>query len=159
MLSSMTIQENLAFSQRRGLARRFKYCSSKPTASHFIESLKPLGMKLEDRLEEEVQNLSGGQRQALSLVMTTMAPSKILLLDEHTAALDPKVAAQIMEITERLVQEKGLATLMVTHNMAHALKYGTRTLVMHEGKIIQELSLAEKKSLKPADLMTLFEKY
>ena len=140
---SMTIEENLAISlmrsRRSGLRRGV---SNAPPASVMRAQLERLGMGLEDRLGAEVNKLSGGQRQAMSLLMATVAEPSLLLLDEHTAALDPKVAATIMDLTAAIVAERELTTLMVTHNMELALRYGDRLVMMHAGRIVLDLDAA-----------------
>jgi putative ABC transport system ATP-binding protein len=123
---------------------------------YFRKKLADIGIGLEDRLSDKIGLLSGGQRQAISLVMATLQPSKILLLDEHTAALDPKMERLILELTQRLIQEKQLTALMITHCMAQALEFGTRTLVMHQGKIVRDLKETERNTLQASDLMTFF---
>ena len=153
---SMTIEENLAIalmrSQRSGLRRGV----TKRRRAYMREQLQPLGMGLEDRLKAEVNKLSGGQRQALSLVMATIAEPRLLLLDEHTAALDPKVAATIMDLTGAIVAEKHLTTLMVTHNMELALRWGDRLIMMHAGCIVLDLDAEQKKTLGVSDLIAKF---
>lgn len=156
-IGNMTIEENMAFALGRGASRSLLPFSTKTRRILFQEQLKVLGMGLENRLWDLVGNLSGGQRQALSLIMATLTPSKVLLLDEHTAALDPKMANLIMELTERIVRQKGLTTLMITHNLSHALQYGDRLMILKDGKVFQELSLTEKQKLTPVDLVNLFE--
>ena len=123
----------------------------------YRERLATLGLGLEDRLTDKVGPLSGGQRQALTLLMATLKEPDVLLLDEHTAALDPKTAAKVLELTERLVEENGLTTLMVTHNMADAIRMGNRLVMMSEGRIIYDVRGQEKASLHRSDLMAKFE--
>ena len=120
--------------------------------------LKELGLGLEDRLTTKVGTLSGGQRQALTLLMATLQRPKLLLLDEHTAALDPQTAARVMDLTDRLVQENHLTTLMITHNMRDAIRYGNRLLMLHNGRIVLDISGEEKARLTVADLMDMFRK-
>ncbi len=122
----------------------------------FVDILKPLGLGLEDRLDARVSLLSGGQRQALTLVMATMERPKLLLLDEHTAALDPRTAENILELTKSIVQEQRLTTLMITHNMHQALTTGDRTLMMDEGKIVLDLTAEEQEDMTVQDLIDMF---
>ncbi len=152
----MTIEENLAMAYLRGQKRGLSCAVNRKRTERFAEVLKDLGLGLENRLEVPVGTLSGGQRQALALVMATIARPKLLLLDEHTAALDPKAAGLVMSITRRLVESHGLTTLMITHNMEQALKYGNRLIMMHRGKIILDISEEEKKKLSVPDLIAKF---
>ncbi len=155
-VGSLTVADNLAFALQRGKKRALTLSSTAERRALFIEKLRHLGMGLEDRLDDLVQDLSGGQRQVLSLVMATLNPSQVLLLDEHTAALDPKTAEMVMLVTNRLIRENGITALMVTHNMKNAIQYGDRTLLLQDGAIARELSPEDKKSLSPAELITLF---
>ena len=152
----LTVAENLALAQKRGLSRLFRLALTAQKKAHFKELLKSLNLGLETRLNTMISLLSGGQRQAVSLLMATQSPLKILLLDEHTAALDPKTAESVMNITNELVQTKKLTTLMVTHSLHQALDFGTRTIMLHEGKIIYDVRGEERKSLTPQDLLKRF---
>jgi len=154
---NMTIEENLAIAYRRGKRRTLRWGISKPEREFFFEELKSLGLGLEERSKTKVGTLSGGQRQALTLLMATIQKPLILLLDEHTAALDPKTAKIVLELTNRIVEENKLTTLMVTHNMKDALKSGNRLMMMHEGNIILDVGGDEKASLTVPDLLKLFE--
>ena len=122
-----------------------------------IEKLKELGLGLEDRISTTVGLLSGGQRQALTLLMSTIVTPKLLLLDEHTAALDPKTAASVMDITERIVKENHITTLMITHNMKQALEYGNKTIILNEGKIVKVLEGEERKNTTVDDLLNMYD--
>ncbi len=153
---SMTIEENLAISLLRSRRSRLRRGVTNPRRAIMREQLGPLGMGLEKRLGAQVLKLSGGQRQALSLLMATIAEPSLLLLDEHTAALDPKVAATIMELTAAIVRERGLTTLMVTHNMDLALRYGDRLIMMHAGRLVLDIDRAQKETLTVADLVAKF---
>ncbi len=153
----MWIEENLAFALRRGKNRSFKWGISNKEREQFKELLRPLNLGLEDRLDSKVGLLSGGQRQALTLLMATIKKPSLLLLDEHTAALDPKTAKTVLDMTERIVTENHLTTLMVTHNMNDAIKYGNRLIMMDHGHIILDISGEEKKNLKVPDLLAKFE--
>lgn len=153
----LTVAENLALAYGRAHKMGFKFALTTKKQRLFKDKLADLSMGLENRLLDKMGLLSGGQRQAVSLVMATLQPSKVLLLDEHTAALDPKMADIIMKMTHRLVEEHALTTFMVTHSMAQALQYGNRTLVMQEGAIVKDLSFEMKKQLKPIDLIQYFE--
>lgn len=155
--ANMEIQENLALAFRRGKKRGLGWGISKEEKIKFMEDLKILDLGLETRLTSKVGLLSGGQRQALTLLMATLQKPKLLLLDEHTAALDPKTAKKVLDITEQIVESNKLTALMVTHNMKNAIQYGNRLIMMHEGKIIYDVSGEEKKNLKVADLLAKFE--
>ena len=139
-MENMTIEENMSFAYKRGQNRLFSQHLTSKRRAFYREKLAILGMGLENRLEELVANLSGGQRQALSLIMAIMADSKILLLDEMTAALDPKMAEKVMHIANKIVTEEKRTTLMITHNLAHALEYGGRILILGDGKIQKEFN-------------------
>jgi len=154
--SQLTIGENLALASHRGRARSLKNALSGTTRSEFQSALKSLNLGLENRLDTSMAMLSGGQRQAVSLLMATLSPLKILLLDEHTAALDPKTSRFVMDVTQQIVKEKGLTALMVTHSLSHALQYGTRTIMLHESKLIYDVSGKERNKLTPQDLMHQF---
>lgn len=156
--ASMTIEENLAMALRRGKRRGLRWGITRQERAQFREQLATLELGLENRLKTKVGLLSGGQRQALTLLMATMLRPKLLLLDEHTAALDPKTAQKVLYLTDKIVTENSLTTLMVTHNMRDAIKYGNRTIMLHEGKIIIDLNAEEKKRLKVEDLIKLFER-
>ncbi len=154
---NMEIEENLALAYRRGKKRGLRWGITKEEKKQYIEELKILDLGLETRLTSKVGLLSGGQRQALTLLMATLQKPKLLLLDEHTAALDPKTAKKVLDITEQIVESNKLTALMVTHNMKNAIQYGNRLIMMHEGKIIYDVSGEEKKNLKVADLLAKFE--
>lgn len=155
-MEQMTIEENMSFAYLRGQKRGLTPHQNKARRQLFADKLALLGMGLENRLDDFVGNLSGGQRQALSLIMAIVAKSKILLLDEITAALDPKIADNVMKIAAHVIAEEKLTTMMVTHNMHHALQYGERTLLLSQGKIIKEFSRREKDSLMPQELIAEF---
>ena len=154
--AGMQIEENLALAQRRGRHRTLRPGIRKEEREQYRLLLKELGLGLETRLSAKVGTLSGGQRQALTLLMATLQKPKLLLLDEHTAALDPKTAAKVMEITERIVREGHLTTLMITHNMRDAIQYGNRLIMLHEGKIILDISGDQKKNLTVPELLARF---
>lgn len=156
--AGMMIEENLAIASRRGEFPGLRWSSSSEQQERFYEMLKSLELGLEDRMTAHVGLLSGGQRQALTLLMATIKRPKLLLLDEHTAALDPKTAAKVLELTERIVKRDSLTTLMITHNMRDALRFGNRLIMMHEGHILVDVSGEEKKNLTIRDLLELFEK-
>mgnify|MGYP001288023360 CR=1 FL=1 len=153
----MTIAENLAMATRRGQRRGLTQALHKSFLKEFADRVKPLNMKLEERLENPIGKLSGGQRQALTLLMATWRKPKLLLLDEHTAALDPKTAARVIQLTEEVVKKEKLTTLMVTHSMQQAVNLGNRILMMHNGKIAYDFSEDDKKRLKVNDLLALFD--
>lgn len=155
--ADMEIQENLALAYRRGKKRSFSWGITKNEKEQYVELLKTLDLGLETRLTSKVGLLSGGQRQALTLLMATLIKPKLLLLDEHTAALDPKTAKKVLEITEHIVNSHSLTTLMVTHNMKDAIEYGNRLIMMYDGKIIFDIEGEEKKQLKVKDLLAKFE--
>lgn len=152
----MEIAENLAIAARRGTKRKLKWGCRKAEREVYKKMLANLELGLEDRLSTKVGLLSGGQRQAVTLLMATMNKPKLLLLDEHTAALDPKTAAKVLELTDRIVNENKLTTLMITHNMQDAIDHGNRLIMMHEGKIIIDVSGEEKAKLTVPDLLGLF---
>ena len=156
--ADMQIEENLALAARRGKRRTLRVGITSKERAEYKELLKILGLGLENRLTAKVGLLSGGQRQALTLLMATLKKPKLLLLDEHTAALDPKTAKKVLEITEEFVSKDKLTTLMITHNMHDAIEYGNRLIMMHEGKIIIDVSGEEKKNLTIPQLLGLFEK-
>ena len=156
--ADMEIQENLAMANRRGFHRGMKWGIKNDEKQMFMERLKKLELGLEERMSSKVGLLSGGQRQALTLLMATLQKPKLLLLDEHTAALDPKTAKKVLEITKEIVEEQQLTTLMVTHNMKDAIHYGNRLIMLHEGKIIFDIRGEEKSNLKVVDLLHMFER-
>lgn len=155
--ATMQIAENMALASRRGKKRTLKTGITKEEKAKYHELLKELGLGLEERMTTKVGLLSGGQRQALTLLMATMNKPRILLLDEHTAALDPKTAAKVLETTNRIVSKYNLTTFMVTHNMKDALALGNRLIMMNEGKIILDVKGEEKKKLSVEDLLKIFE--
>ncbi len=155
--ATMGIEENLALANRRGKVRSLMPGIRRQEREEYRELLKILGLGLEDRLTSKVGLLSGGQRQALTLLMATLKKPKLLLLDEHTAALDPKTAAKVLETTETIVNRDHLTTLMITHNMRDAIAHGNRLIMMMDGKIILDIRGEEKKKLTVADLMHQFE--
>ncbi len=154
----MEIAENLAIAARRGTKRRFVKGVRKAERETYKKLLADLELGLEDRLSAKVGLLSGGQRQAVTLLMATLQRPKLLLLDEHTAALDPKTAAKVLELTDKIVAENKLTTLMITHNMRDAITHGNRLIMMHEGRVIVDVSGEEKKKLTVEDLLGLFAK-
>ena len=156
--ATMNIEENMALAFRRGKTRGLKWGITASERDQYREHLKSLGLGLEDRMASKVGLLSGGQRQALTLLMATLQAPKLLLLDEHTAALDPKTAAKVLEITQKIVDEQHLTAMMVTHNMKDAIAIGNRLIMMNEGKIVVDVSGEEKSKLTRRDLMGLFEK-
>jgi putative ABC transport system ATP-binding protein len=155
--ASMEIQENLALAKRRGKTRLLKPGITRDERDEYREFLKILDLGLEDRLTSKVGLLSGGQRQALTLLMATLQKPKLLLLDEHTAALDPKTAAKVLDTTEKIVSRDHLTTLMITHNMKDAIAHGNRLIMMMDGRIILDISGEEKKKLTVRDLLAQFE--
>lgn len=155
--AGMQIQENLALAYRRGEKRGLSWGINNREKEEYKEALKILNLGLENRMTSKVGLLSGGQRQALTLLMATLKKPKLLLLDEHTAALDPKTAKNVLELTEKIVEQSELTALMVTHNMKDAINIGNRLIMMHEGKIIYDVKGDEKKNLKVADLLEKFE--
>ena len=152
----MWLEENLALALRRGQKRGLKWGISKEERALFKEKLQSLGLGLEDRLSVKAGLLSGGQRQALTLLMAALRKPKLLLLDEHTAALDPATAAKVLEITGQIVEEDQLTTLMITHNMRDAITFGSRLIMMHQGKIILDIAGEEKKHLSVPELLERF---
>ena len=155
--ATMSIEENMAIAARRGEHRGFRWGISKKEREEYKSRLKVLGLGLEERLKSKVGLLSGGQRQAITLLMAALKKPKLLLLDEHTAALDPKTAAKVLEISDKIIAENGLTAMMVTHNMKDAIAHGNRLIMMHEGRIIYDVSGEEKKKLSVADLLAKFE--
>ena len=154
---AMTIEENLSIAYRRGKTRTLKWGTNRKERAFFKEQLETLGLGLESRMDVKAGTLSGGQRQALTLLMATIQKPHVLLLDEHTAALDPKTAKIVLEITEKVVKENQLTTLMVTHNMRDALKSGNRLMMMHEGNAVLDVKGEEKQGLTVPDLLKMFE--
>lgn len=155
--AGMQIEENLALAARRGAKRFLKPGITQKEREYYKERLASLGLGLEARLTSKVGLLSGGQRQALTLLMATLKKPRLLLLDEHTAALDPKTAAKVLDATDRIVGEDQLTTLMITHNMKDAIVHGNRLIMMYEGHIIYDVAGEEKKNLKVSDLLAKFE--
>lgn len=155
--AGMQIEENLAIAARRNRRPTLAWSARSNQREQFREMLASLGLGLEDRLESKVGLLSGGQRQAVTLLMATMAEPKLLLLDEHTAALDPKTAAKVLELTNTIVTEQKLTAIMITHNMKDALALGNRLVMLHDGHIIIDIAGEEKKNLKVSDLLRMFE--
>jgi putative ABC transport system ATP-binding protein len=153
---SMTILENLSMADNKGKRFGLTPGVNRRRIREYQDMLAPLGLGLEDKLGVQVGALSGGQRQTLALLMATMTPLDFLILDEHTAALDPKTAEVVMQLTDRVVHEKQLTTLMVTHNLRHAVEYGDRLLMMHEGRVVLDKQGAEKQAMKVEDLLGLF---
>jgi len=156
--ATMQIEENLALAARRGLHRTLRWSIRPKEREMYKKELSRLGLGLENRLTARVGLLSGGQRQSLTLLMSALRTPKLLLLDEHTAALDPKTAAKVLEITEEIVSEKHLTAMMVTHNMADAIRLGNRLIMMDSGRIVVDVAGEEKKKLTKMDLMQMFEK-
>ena len=156
--ATMQIEENLALAARRGKARGLKIGITKEEREQYKEQLKILDLGLEERLTAKVGLLSGGQRQALTLLMATLRQPKLLLLDEHTAALDPKTAAKVLEATQKIVEKNNLTTLMITHNMRDAITYGNRLIMMYDGHVVVDVSGEEKKNLTVEQLLSLFSK-
>lgn len=155
--ATMEIQENLALALRRGKKRTLRPGIRQEEKQQYREHLSILGLGLEDRMTTKVGLLSGGQRQALTLLMATLQKPKLLLLDEHTAALDPKTAAKVLETTDRIVNKDHLTTIMITHNMKDAISHGNRLIMMWEGNIIYDVAGEEKKNLQVSDLLKKFE--
>ena len=156
--ATMQIEENLALAARRGKARTLRPGITKADREEYIERLKILDLGLENRLTSKVGLLSGGQRQALTLLMASLRKPKLLLLDEHTAALDPKTAAKVLDATEKIVTRDHLTTLMITHNMKDAIQHGNRLIMMYNGHIVIDVSGEEKKKLTVPQLLELFSK-
>ena len=156
--ADMTIEENLAMAARRGKKRTLRWYITAKERKEYKELLSQLELGLESRLTHKVGLLSGGQRQALTLLMATLQKPKILLLDEHTAALDPKTAAKVLELSAKLIQDNNLTAMMVTHNMNDAIKYGNRLIMMNEGRILYEVGGEQKQQLQKEDLIALFAK-
>ncbi len=155
--AGMQIEENLALAHRRGRRRGLKWGVTNEEREVFYEELKILGLGLEERMTSKVGLLSGGQRQALTLLMATLQKPKLLLLDEHTAALDPKTAKTVLDLTNHIIEEEHLTALMVTHNMKDAIRMGNRLIMMQDGRVIYDVAGEEKKNLKVSDLMAKFQ--
>ena len=155
---NMQLEENLALAMRRGQRRGLGWGVTKAEREVYREKLKTLNLGLEDRMTVKVGLLSGGQRQALTLLMASLQKPKLLLLDEHTAALDPKTAAKVLELSDRIVEENHLTTMMVTHNMKDAIAHGNRLIMMYDGRIVIDVSGEEKKKLTVPQLLELFSK-
>ena len=155
--ATMQIEENLALAARRGHSRGLHIGITRAEREQYREQLKMLDLGLEDRLTSKVGLLSGGQRQALTLLMATLQKPQLLLLDEHTAALDPKTAHKVLTISDKIVRENHLTTLMITHNMKDAIKYGNRLIMMYEGHVIYDVQGEEKANLHVSDLLAKFE--
>ena len=155
---SMNILENMSIADNKGKPFNLGRGTNKAKIEYYKDLLRPLNLGLEDKMYTQVGSLSGGQRQALSLLMSTMTPIEFLILDEHTAALDPKTAEIIMQLTDKIVKEKQLTTIMVTHNLRYAVEYGNRLVMMHEGNVIMDKSGDEKKAVETEEIMTIFNK-
>lgn len=153
---NMTILENMSIADNKGKKFDLRRGVNKAKIESYRDMLRPLNLGLEDKMHTKVSNLSGGQRQALALLMSTMTPIDFLILDEHTAALDPKTAEIIMELTDQIVKEKKITTIMVTHNLRYAVEYGNRLLMMHEGEIVFDKSGKEKEKVKIEEIMHIF---
>lgn len=153
---SMTILENMSLADNKGKMFSLGRGTNKARIDFYREQLRQLNLGLEDRMDTKVGVLSGGQRQAMSLLMSTMTPIEFLILDEHTAALDPKTAEMIMELTDKVVKEKNLTTIMVTHNLRYAIEYGNRLLMMHQGEAVLDKKGAEKDAMAVDDILKLF---
>lgn len=156
--SRLTIEENMAIAYRRGLSRGLSWGVKDSERKIFKEALKELGLGLENRMKVDTQFLSGGQRQALTLLMASLVKPKVLLLDEHTAALDPKTSDMVMRLTKKIVEKDQLTALMITHNMENAIEYGNRLIMLHQGRIVVDVGGEEKANLTVQDLMDLFHK-
>lgn len=154
----MTILENMSLADNKGKPFDLRRGTNKRRIDFYREELKQLNLGLEDKLSVKVGSLSGGQRQAMALLMSTMTPIEFLILDEHTAALDPKTAETIMELTDKIVKEKELTTIMVTHNLRYAVEYGNRLLMMHQGECILDKAGAEKQAVHTEDILDVFNK-
>ncbi len=152
----MQVEENLALALRRGQRRGLRWGVTAGEKAQYRELLKPLGLGLEDRMSTKVGLLSGGQRQALTLLMASLKKPKLLLLDEHTAALDPATSQTVLELTDRIVGDDGLTAMMITHNMSNAIRHGNRLIMMNDGKIIFDIKGEEKKRLTKHDLVNMF---
>jgi len=157
VIDDFTIEENMAFAYLRGQKRGLHWFRSQQRRKIFQQKLGILEMNLENRLSDRAKMLSGGQKQALSLIMATLASPEVLLLDEHTSALDPKMAERIMEIAEKIVRTEKITTLMISHNISHLHKYGDRILTLDQGKIVRDFSQKEKAALTRSDLKSFYE--
>lgn len=155
--ATMDIEENMALAYRRGEKRTLRWGIGKAEREEYRRKLETLGLGLEDRMTSKVGLLSGGQRQAITLLMASLKQPKLLLLDEHTAALDPKTAAKVLEISDKIIAQNHLTAMMVTHNMKDAIAHGNRLIMMHEGRVIYDVSGEEKKKLQVKDLLAKFE--
>jgi len=155
--ADLTLEENMSVAGMRGASRGLTPALSKDLKIKFQTHLSELEIDLETRLKDKASSLSGGQRQALSLVMATLQESKILLLDEHTSALDPKIGQIIMDLTDKIIKKQRLTALMITHSMTQALDYGDRTIMMYHGEIVRDMIGTERKSLTPSDLIKYFD--
>ena len=153
---NMTILENMALADNKGKLYGLRRGTNKARIEYYREQLAQLGLGLEDKMDVKVGSLSGGQRQAMALLMSTMTPIEFLILDEHTAALDPKTAELIMQLTDKIVKEKQLTTIMVTHNLRYAVEYGKRLVMMHNGHMILDKKGKEKEDMAIDDILTLF---
>lgn len=156
--ATMGIQENMALAMRRGKVHGLAWGTSERERAQYKQMVADLGLGLENRLSSRVGLLSGGQRQAITLLMASLKKPKLLLLDEHTAALDPKTADKVLALSEKIIQENALTAIMVTHNMKAAIAHGNRLIMMHEGRVIIDVSGEEKKKLTVEDLLEMFEK-
>ncbi|MEC4720001.1 ABC transporter ATP-binding protein [Noviherbaspirillum sp. CPCC 100848] len=154
----LTIEENMALAYRRGQHRGLGFSLNRAMRDEFREKLRILNLGLENRLADRIGLLSGGQRQAVSLLMASLKPSRILLLDEHTAALDPKTAAFVLELTAKIVEQQKLTAMMVTHSMRQALDFGSRTVMLHEGRVVLDVAGKEREGLDVPDLLRMFER-
>ena len=154
----MTILENMSIADNKGKAYNLSRGVNKAKVENYREMLRPLNLGLEDKMGVQVGSLSGGQRQALALLMATMTPIDFLILDEHTAALDPKTAEIIMELTDKVVKEKQVTTIMVTHNLRYAVEYGSRLIMMHEGNVILDKAGEEKRLIDTEQIMGIFNR-
>ena len=155
---ALSIEENMALAYSRGRKRGLSFALNKENRELFREKLSILKLGLENRLTDRIGLLSGGQRQAVSLLMASLQPSKILLLDEHTAALDPKTAAFVLELTDKIIEENQLTAMMVTHSMRQALDHGSRTVMLHQGKVVLDVSGQQRAGMDVSDLLNLFER-
>ena len=153
----MSIMENLGLAYSRGKRMSLSKAIRKKDHQYFFERLKALNLGLEERMTQPVGLLSGGQRQALTLLMSTIVTPKLLLLDEHTAALDPKTAAAVMDLTQRIIEEHSITTLMITHNLRQALEYGNKTIIMNEGRIVAMLEGEQKRNMSVQQLLELYD--
>lgn len=153
----MSIMENLGLAYSRGKRMSLSKAIRKKDHQYFFERLKALNLGLEERMTQPVGLLSGGQRQALTLLMSTIVTPKLLLLDEHTAALDPKTAAAVMDLTQRIIEEHSITTLMITHNLRQALEYGNKTIIMNEGRIVAMLEGEQKRNMNVQQLLELYD--